>query len=163
MRGCYEVNTAKKWKHAWIGISSCLKYTPSQIPHPPSSTHTHQLPLQTPNHAIIGKESHHNQHNLFSSYHTHTKREKIKRHSNPSQHTALHSQAITGTLERCWLREGGAGQAGRHFLSNPSSGLVLYCGHLLILCWCTGQLAADSNRGGGLDRRMAVIIVSSNI
>lgn len=79
----------------------------SQLFHPPTHTHTNQLPPQTPNHAIMGKESHRNQHNLFSSYHT--KRKKIKSHSNPSQHTALHSQAITGTLERGWLREGGEG------------------------------------------------------
>lgn len=53
--------------------------------------------------------------------------------------------------------------AGRHFLSNPSSGLVLHCGHLLILCWYTGQLAAESNHGRRLDRRRAVIIISNNI
>lgn len=138
----------------------------SQLFHPPTHTHTNQLPPQTPNHAIMGKESHRNQHNLFSSYHT--KRKKIKSHSNPSQHTALHSQAITGTLERGWLREGGEGCVcgGQTFsVKHPptSSGLVLYSGHLLILCWYTGQLAANSNHGRRLDRRMAVIIVSINI
>ena len=109
---------------------------------PPSSTHTHtqQLPLQTPNHAITGKESHRNQQNLFSSYHT--KKRKIKSHSNPSQHTALHSQAITGTLERGWLRGEEEGRTGGQTFS-----VVLYCGHLLILCWYTGQLAAESNHG----------------
>ena len=87
------------------------------------------------------------------------KREKIKRHSNPSQHTALHSHAITGTLEWGWLREEGRGERGRHFLSNPppSSGLLLHCGHLLILCWYAGgQLAAGSNHGRRLDRRNIV-------
>lgn len=46
---------------------------------------------------------------------------------------------------------------GRYFLPYPFSGLVPYCGHPLILCWRTGQLAAGSNHG------IRVIIVSSNI
>lgn len=36
----------------------------------------------------------------------------LQNHSNPSQHTALHSQAINGTLERGCLGEEGMGGGG---------------------------------------------------
>ena len=125
----------------------------SQCPplHPP----TQQLPLQTPNHAITGKESHRNQQNLFSSYHTEKKEEEDKK---PLQSITAHRTALSSHHwhlgER--LAEGGGGGGGGGggesgwadiFCQTPSSGQVLYCGHLLILCWYTGQLAAESNHG----------------
>lgn len=88
--------------------------------HPPTNPPSHQLPLQTPNHAIIGKVTPQSAQPLQFISH---KRVKIKSHSNLSQHTALHSQAITGTLERGWLREGGRGGAcGQIFSVKPLLG-----------------------------------------
>lgn len=76
---------------------------PLPLIHPP----THQLPLQTPDHAIIGKRA--TPQSAYPLQFISHNWEKIKSHSSPSQHTALHSQAITGTLERGWLREGRRG------------------------------------------------------
>lgn len=56
----------------------------------------------------------------------------------PSQHTALHSQAITGTLERGWLSEGGRG--GRADIVCPRDSTVCFFSS-------SGQLAAESSRG----------------
>lgn len=94
----------------------------------PSLTLTHDLfdpppPLQKPNHAIIGEETPQSAKPL--QFISHEKGGgRLQSHSNPSQHTALHSQAINGTLERGCLGEGG-GVGGRH-------GAVLNCGHRLV-------------------------------
>lgn len=116
---------------------------PSPLFHPP----TQQLPLQTPNHAITGKESHRNQQNLFSSYHTKKKEDKKPLQSITAHRTALSSHHWH--LGERLAEGGGGGESGWAdiFCQTPSSGQVLYCGHLLILCWYTGQLAAESNHG----------------
>lgn len=144
-----------------ITLSNTHTPTLSNAPSPPPSIHppTHQLPLQTPNHAIIGS---HTAISITSSVHI-TQKGKDKK---PLQSITAHRTALSSHHwhlgER--LAEGGMkGGAGRHFLSNPSSGQVLYCGHLLILCWYTGQLAAESNHSRRLDRTMAVIIVRNNM
>lgn len=103
-------------------------------PSPPPSSHknTQQLPLQTPNHAIIGKS-----HTAISKKplelisHKRLKKEK-KRHFSPSQHTALHSQAITGTLERGGLP---GGRADTLCPRDSTVGILR----------SSGQLAAESN------------------
>lgn len=93
----------------------------------PSLTLTHDLfdtpPLQKPNHAIIGEETPQSAKPL--QFISHKKGGgRLQSHSNPSQHTALHSQAINGTLERGCLGEGG-GVGGRHRA-------VLNCGRRLV-------------------------------
>lgn len=87
-----------------------LRLSPSTFPPTRTPTHTHQLPLQTPNHAIIGKESHCNQHNLLSSYHT--KGKKIKK-GTPVHHSTLHctlKPSLAPWREAGWGREEGSRQ-----------------------------------------------------
>lgn len=77
------------------------------------------------------------------------KDKKKKRHFSPSQHTALHSQAITGTLERGWLREEEE-EGWAHMSVTPPP---LNCGHLLILCsalvsWQHRTTMAEGRIGG---------------
>lgn len=78
---------------------------------------------------------------------------KLERDKKPLQSITAHGTALSSHHwhlgER--LAEGGGergrGEAGTDWLSDPSSGLVLHCGHLLILCWYTGQLAATTAQG----------------
>lgn len=153
---------SKRWKHAWIGMSSrSSKHTHTRLSTAPCNSSIHP-PTHTPVTTANPKPCHNRERVTPQSaqplqFISH-KRGKIKRHFNPSQHTALHSQAITGTLERGWLREGGGGGWHTFFVKPLLGTLVLYCGYHPIFWWDTGQLAAESNHSIS----MAVIIVRNN-
>lgn len=113
--------------------------TPIPPPHPPTLTPvTTANPKPCHNRERVTPQS--AQPLQFISH----KRVKIKSHSNLSQHTALHSQAITGTLERGWLREGGGGKraGGQTFTVKPLLGTspVLWASSdPLLVHWSAGS------------------------
>lgn len=109
MRGSHGANAAKDGS---MQIRMSSLYPALTLTHDLFDPHPHPPPLQSPNHAIIGKETPQSDKPLQFISHG-GKGGGGGNRATPSQHTALHSQASNGTLERgCLGEEGRRGGAG---------------------------------------------------